>query len=454
MENKLPELFIKNMQDLLQDEYPAYIESFNNERTYGLRVNTAKISVEDFLKISPFELEAIPWTSNGFFYDGEKYKPGRHPYYSAGLYYLQEPSAMTPAEIMPIEEGDFVLDTCAAPGGKSTELAAKLNGSGLLVSNDISNSRAQALLKNLEHFGVANTYVISEDLSKLSNKFANKFDKILIDAPCSGEGMFRKEPSIMKTWIELGNEYYVKLQKQITTSALKMLKDGGMLVYSTCTFSKLEDEEIIKHMLAECPELHLINPKTRYEKFEKGIDGLDECIRLYPHKIAGEGHFVALLQKGEKRQHRETKETLVKFPDFQNADVLEFFKLLNKKFYNGSFEIKKDKLYFIPNNNIDFNGVRILRSGLLIGELKNKHFEPSQALALALKKEDFKQIINLSVDDPRVIKYLKGETLDLSDIDNKTKSWVLVCVDNYPLGFGKIAKGSLKNKYAKGWIWQ
>ena len=250
MENKLPELFIKNMQDLLQDEYPAYIESFNNERTYGLRVNTAKISVEDFLKISPFELEAIPWTSNGFFYDGEKYKPGRHPYYSAGLYYLQEPSAMTPAEIMPIEEGDFVLDTCAAPGGKSTELAAKLNGSGLLVSNDISNSRAQALLKNLEHFGVANTYVISEDLSKLSDKFANKFDKILIDAPCSGEGMFRKEPSIMKTWIELGNEYYVKLQKQITTSALKMLKDGGMLVYSTCTFSKLEDEEIIKHMLA------------------------------------------------------------------------------------------------------------------------------------------------------------------------------------------------------------
>ena len=454
MENKLPELFIENMKALLKDEYPLYIKSFANERTYGLRVNTAKISVEDFLKISPFELSPIPWTTNAFFYDGEKYKPGRHPYYSAGLYYLQEPSAMTPAEIMPIEEGDFVLDTCAAPGGKSTALAAKLNGSGLIVANDISNTRAQALLKNLEHFGISNLYVISEDLTKLEAKFANSFDKILIDAPCSGEGMFRKEPSIMKTWIELGNEYYVKLQKQIVTSALKMLKDGGMLVYSTCTFSRLEDEEIIKYMMELCPSLRLVNPTNRYELFEKGVDGLDECIRLYPHKINGEGHFVALLQKGDKMPTKIIKHKAINLPKFNNEDVLAFFSLLKKEFYDGSFEIKKDKLYFVPNTNIDFSGLRILRSGLLLGELKGKHFEPAQSLALSLKADEFKQVINLELNDPRVIKYLKGETLDLSDLDTKTKGWVLICVDNYPLGFGKIAKGSLKNKYAKGWIWQ
>ena len=455
MNYKLPEQFMQNMQELLgPTEYQKYLDSFDNIRTFGLRVNTSKISVEDFLKISPFELSPIPWTTNGFFYDGEKYKPGRHPYYAAGLYYLQEPSAMTPAQNMPIEENDIVLDTCAAPGGKSTEMAARLNGSGLIVANDISNTRAQALLKNLEHFGIANNYVISEDLTKLEDKFANKFDKILIDAPCSGEGMFRKEPSIMKTWLELGNEYYVKLQKQIVTSALKMLKSGGILVYSTCTFSPLEDEDIIAYMLDQCRELKLIKAPYRYEGFDEGINGYKECMRLYPHKINGEGHFCAILQKGEKQASKDIKKKAIPLPKFKNEDVEAFFKLLDKEFYNGSFEIKKDKLYFIPDSNIDFSGIRILRSGLLLGELKGKHFEPAQSLALNLKTNEFKQVINLKLEDPRVIKYLKGETLDLSDIDTKTKGWVLIAVDNYPLGFGKIAKGSLKNKYAKGWIWQ
>lgn len=197
----LPENYQKKMKDLLQDQYGNYLQSFSNPIAYGLRINTTKISVEDFLKISPFHLKPIPWTTNGFYYD-ENDKPSKHPFYYAGLYYLQEPSAMIPAQVLPIEEGDLVLDACAAPGGKSTEILNKLNGSGCLISNDISASRAQALLHNIEKWGCQNVFVASEDISKLSSFYPDTFDKILIDAPCSGEGMFHKDPSLIKSWIE------------------------------------------------------------------------------------------------------------------------------------------------------------------------------------------------------------------------------------------------------------
>lgn len=449
----LPEKYIKNMKDLLGDEFNHYIQMFDEPRSYGLRINTNKISVEDFLKISPFNLEPIPWTTNGFYYS-EDQRPAKHPYYYAGLYYLQEPSAMTPAQVLPIQENDFVLDTCAAPGGKSTELAAKLNNTGLLITNDISASRAQALLKNIELFGIENSYVISEDLVKLEKNFQECFDKILIDAPCSGEGMFRKESGLIKSWEERGNEYYVSIQKQICKSALNMLKPGGMLVYSTCTFAISEDEEVISYMKECCPNIKIL-PIQVASFFEKGkeINGdkdLSNCIRLYPHKIKGEGHFVALIQKGEINTNstvKKKKKVRIPLDD-------EFFKLLKKDFYDGEFEIKKDKLYFIPHNELNLKGVRILRSGLLLGECKKNHFEPSQSLALALKMNEFQNIINLSSEDIRTIKYLKGETLDISDISKTIKGWTLVCVDGYPLGFAKCQNGSLKNKYAQGWRWQ
>ena len=448
--NQLPENYLENMKDLLKEDYENYLKSFDEKRVYGLRVNTTKISVEDFLKISPFSLKPIPWTTNGFYYNEED-RPAKHPYYYAGLYYLQEPSAMTPAQILPIEEGDFVLDTCAAPGGKSTELASKLNGTGLLFTNDISASRAQALLKNLEKWGAGNIFVSSEDLPKLESSFPSFFDKILIDAPCSGEGMFRKEPSLIQSWIDRGNEYYVSIQKQIVSSALSMLKDGGMMVYSTCTFSPSEDEEIIQYMLSICPSLKIVET-NRYELFEPGLNECSNCIRIYPHKVQGEGHFVALLQKGENTSSNSKKKIKVNF--IKNEDAQEFFKLINKKFVDGQFELRKDKLYFIPAMQKELKGIRILRSGLYIGECKKNRFEPSQALAMYLKKEEFKQTIDLSIQDDRVIKYLKGETIQVNDIDTKMKGWVLVCVDGYPLGFGKISKGSIKNKYAQGWRWQ
>ena len=448
MENKLPAAFCTKMQNLLKDDYQAYLDSFDYERQYGLRVNTLKISVEDFLKISPFKLEPIPWTTDGFYYQGED-KPAKHPYYYAGLYYLQEPSAMTPAEVLPIEEGDYVLDCCAAPGGKSTKLISKLNHQGLLVTNDISNSRAQALLKNIELCGADNAFVTSEDTAKLAKYFPNFFDKILIDAPCSGEGMFRKEPTMLKSWDENSNLHYHNLQIEIVEAALKMLKDGGSIVYSTCTFDPLENEAIIKHLLSLDDSLHTVAIKNRYEHFACGQD-LKDAIRIYPHLVKGEGHFVCLIQKGFK-QNKIIPYSIAKMPN--NEDVLEFLKHMQLNLNNRHFEIIQDNVYLVPDIDIKLKGLRILRSGLLLGEIKKHHFEPAQSLAMALKMSDFDQVLNFDAKDERVIRYLKGETLYVKDLTT-LQGWVLVCVSGYPLGFAKIDQGTLKNKYAKGWRYQ
>lgn len=430
------------MQRLLGDEYQDYLRSFDEMRHQGLRVNTSKISVEEFERICPFEIERIPWIENGYYYKDDL-RPSKHPYYYAGLYYLQEPSAMTPANIMPVEKGDIILDACAAPGGKSLELANKLDGTGLLISNDISVSRAHSLLKNLELGGHQNIYVMAEDITELSLEFNETFDKILIDAPCSGEGMFRKDPSIIKEWEDKGNEYYANIQKEIVKSAIKMLKDGGMMVYSTCTFDESENEDIIRFILSLDDRLKAVRIKD-YEGFTRGIE-MDEAIRLYPHKLKGEGHFVALIQKAASKVKTEK----YKYPSVNIGDeAKEFIKLIKRDFNDGHFEIIGSNLYYVPDYDIKHKGLRILRSGLLMGEIKKHSFEPSMALALNLKMHEFRNVINLNSDDQRVISYLKGETITVADAQD---GWILVCVDGYPLGFGKMQKGVMKNKYAKEW---
>ena len=442
MIERLSEKYLNKMKELLGDEYDDYLNSFNEKRIHSLRVNNAKISNEEFERICPFKIKRIPWIENGYYFD-ENDRPSKHPYYYAGLYYLQEPSAMTPANVLPIEKGDIVLDACAAPGGKSLELASKLGDSGLLVSNDISVSRAYSLLKNLELGGHKNIYVMAEDISKLSKKFVKSFDKILIDAPCSGEGMFRKDPSIIKEWEDKGNEYYANLQKDIVKSAVSMLKDGGMMVYSTCTFDKSEDEDIVSYILSLDDDLKL-ERINEYEGFTRGID-MDEAIRLYPHKLQGEGHFVALVKKDTPKTVTVKKKHVSKI-DSKEAE--EFIKLIKRDFDDGYFEIINNNLYFIPEYDFEKKGLRILRSGLLMGEIKKHSFEPSMALALNLKMNEFKNVINLSVDDKRVISYLKGETISVPETKD---GWVLVCVDGYSLGFGKMQNGIMKNKYAKEW---
>lgn len=459
-ELKLSEEYLNRMRDLLgEEEFSAYLKSFDEERLYGLRVNTAKVTPEAFPELVSWDLKPVPWIPNGFYYEGTE-RPAKDPYYYAGLYYLQEPSAMTPAMLLPVEPGDRVLDLCGAPGGKSTELGVKLAGKGVLISNDISNSRAKALLKNLELWGISNICVTSETPDKLADVFGPWFDKILIDAPCSGEGMFRKDDDMVKSYEERGPEYYSEIQKEITDQAVRMLAPGGLLLYSTCTFSRCEDEEIICHILENHQEMELIRLPL-FEGASGGI-GLDGCIRLFPHKIKGEGHFISLLRKnggGAERTAAGSRERSRTEPQGKKGPALpteltDFLALMNREFDDSRIMIKNDSVYYLPENFVPAKELRYLRTGLLLGELKNKRFEPGQALAMTLHAEEFRQTISWKKEDDRVIRYLKGETISLTPEEGPVKGWCLVCVDGYPLGFAKGTGMALKNKYYPGWRWQ
>lgn len=457
---QLPEKFCDEMKRILGEEYPAYLDSMEQTRKYGLRVNTAKISVEEFEKICPFPIRKIPFVDNGFFYD-EDVQPAKHPFYFAGLYYLQDPSAMTPASRLPINEGDVVLDLCAAPGGKATELAAKLKGTGLLIANDISAKRAKALLKNIELFGVENSFIVTEYPHKLAEYFTGFFDKILIDAPCSGEGMFRKDPSMVKAWEQNGPEFYRKLQQEILEDALPMLKPGGMLLYSTCTFSPLEDEGTVDFVLSHYPDISLVEMEG-YEGFVCGkpelVDGsveLKKTYRIFPHKMDGEGHYLALFKKSEDADEpvMVAREERAGLKGEEKRVFEEFMKSFHRSFDSHRLESKNGMIYYMPKELPAMKGLRFLRSGLFMGECKKNRFEPSQSLAMALKKEDVKNRIDLKPEDERVIRYLKGETLTLlpEDITGEENGWYLVCVGGFPLGWGKRAGLTLKNKYHSGW---
>ena len=452
----LPKNFQENMIKLLGDDFKNYEACLDKPMFHGIRINTSKISVQDFMDINPFHLTPVPWCSNGFYYDETLDKPSKHPYYFAGLYYIQEPSAMTPAAVIPVNEGERVLDICAAPGGKSTELASKLKDTGILVSNDISASRAKALLKNLEVFGVTNSLIISEAPYKLAERFPCYFDKILIDAPCSGEGMFRKSQSMVTAWENNGNELFANLQREILTSVVKMLKPGGMLLYSTCTFSPLENEQSIEYLLSLDHELSICD-FDKYDAFDDGHpewgntgnEALKSCARLWPHRLSGEGHFVCLIKKaGNSTAASNTGNYPLKKSKLPK-EVTDFFDNIDDFYDPDRFELSGDKLYYIPESFPAVRGLRILRCGLYLGEIKKNRFEPSQALAMSLRSTQFNNVTDLSCGDERVIKYLKGETIDAED---KAKNgWTLVCVDGFPLGFGKINNGIIKNKYLPGW---
>lgn len=452
---ELPKKYAESMKALLKEEYDNYLETFCEPVRLGLRVNQNKTTVKDWERITPFSINKVPWIPNGYYYRDEE-KPSRHPYYYAGLYYLQEPSAMTPASRLPVEEGDAVLDLCAAPGGKATELGARLKGRGLLAANDISNSRAKGLLKNLELMGIENCYVLSEDPQKLKQQLPEFFDKILVDAPCSGEGMFHRKPEMMKDWEQKGPEEYSMIQKEILLAAAAMLKPGGMLLYSTCTFSEAENEGVVRYLLHEVPELSLeeIEP---YEGFSPGI-GLSSCVRIFPHKMNGEGHFMALMRKAPRPFSKDSERSDALWPAGKEPlprEAEEFLLGVRKDFKPENIRMVNNKIYYLPEGAVMPARLRYLRTGLYLGEWKKNRFEPGQALAMALKKEEYDSCIDLTVSDDRVIRFLKGETIQVSDVVTvRERGWQLVCVDGFPLGWGKLSGGVLKNKYYPGWRWQ
>lgn len=457
----LPIAFTEHMKTILGEEYEEFLTSYDAPRHYGLRVNTSKISKEEFERIAPFHLTPIPWIENGYYYEQQD-QPSRHPFYFAGLYYLQEPSAMTPASRLKIEPGERVLDLCAAPGGKATELGAKLRGKGLLVANEISASRAKALLKNLEVFGIPNLLVLNEVPSRMAEPFEEFFDKILVDAPCSGEGMFRKEPEVARVWQPQKPADCAKVQKEIIKQAARMLRPGGSLLYSTCTFSELENEQVVQELLDTCPEFSLQEVKG-YEGFAKGqpeLAGgnpkLQRCVRIWPHRMDGEGHFLALMKKQGSTDPEEIRtKNKKRMPGMTREEqdiLLDFLRDVSMEFEVSRLEVRKGQAYFLPSVDTDCKGLSFVRNGLYLGQVKKDRFEPSQALAMALGKAGYASIVDLPHTDERLIRYLKGETIDVENVPvRRKKGWQLVCVNGYPLGWGKLSGGVLKNKYLAGW---
>lgn len=463
---QLPEAFLLKMQKLLGEEFGQYLESFKEEWKPGLRVNTLKLSPEELAELVPWNLEPVPWADNGFYYDGtldgEVLRPSKHPAYYAGLYYLQEPSAMTPAAMLPVVPGDRVLDLCAAPGGKSTELASKLKGRGMLVSNDISYSRARALLKNLELAGAANICVTSEGPEKLAGVWPEFFDKILVDAPCSGEGMFRRDEDMVKDWNEKGPEYYVPIQRQILSQAAAMLRPGGYMLYSTCTFSVEEDEENVAYVLEEFPQMQLCCLDLDKVPGACGGFGLSGCMRLFPHRLKGEGHFLALMRKkGGDDGGKEILPPMDSGTAGKRVRAVEkekeldaFLRQSGAEWDYGRIVIHQDNVYYLPEGLAWNLPLRFLRTGLFLGELKKGRFEPSQALAMSMKAGQFPNTVSFPGGDSRVLRYLKGETISLEGDEGPVKGWCLAAMEGFPLGWAKGTGMSLKNKYYPGWRWQ
>ncbi len=427
--SELPKKFIERMEKQLPEcEREAFFGVYGKKPFKGVRINDVKGEKDEIVSVLPFLGAPVAWEKNGYYTSLEKL--GSSPFHHAGLFYSQEPSAMSAVPYLDVQKGERVLDLCSAPGGKSTQIASYLQGDGILVSNEPYGARAKILSQNIERLGVKNAVVLCEMPETLAKRFPAYFDKILIDAPCSGEGMFRKNAEeALSEWSEENVALCASRQKQILDEGTKMLKKGGRLVYSTCTFSEEEDEGRVRDYLDSHPEMKLL-------KTEK----------LYPHKIDGEGHFVAVFEKTDGEERRELRLATARVTQAS----LKAYKAFEKEFfalspYRNLHEVN-GTLYALPNGVFEWQGLQILRVGVKLGEVKNNRFEPSHALGMSVKKCECKNTLDFAVDDMRVEKYLRGETVS-GDLQN---GWCLVCVAGFPLGLGKAVNGVIKNHLPKG----
>ena len=546
------------MNEMLGAEAGAFLAAYDAPARRGLRVNPMKISAAEFAAQAPFPVEPVPWVENGFYYP-EDVRPAQHPWYRAGLYYLQEPSAMTPADRLPVYPGERVLDLCAAPGGKATQLAGRLfggsaaggapgsgcvqtaaggaPGSGcvqtaagsLLAANEISNARAKALLRNLELFGTPGCFVTNERAERLAEAFPGYFDKILVDAPCSGEGMFHRQPEVASHWSPERVLEFAGTQRRILEEAVKMLRPGGMLMYSTCTFSVEENEGSIAAFLKLHPEMQLTEIEP-YEGFDTGhpawlemsrleedrkheeavTSALTKCVRIWPHRMGGEGHFLALLCKKEpgegtavymsgaevqsaqngsqkRSQNRRRKQSRPgrqekNAPDRQRRAgstgmtpekcLQVFLDEMGITLPPGTIDCRRERLYLVPDLPASVQGLQFLRSGVYLGEARKERFVPAQPFAMLLTSAACREeaVVSFAADDARLTAYLSGQTLTAASgqehsdsvqtpegsekkdpLAGLVKGWKLVCADGYGIGWAHFTNGVLKNKYAVSW---
>lgn len=521
VQEKLPAAFAARMRESLGTDAEAFFASYETPRAYGLRYNPLKMEREQFGRLVPFALEPVPWAREGYYYK-EAERPGRHPFHEMGLYYIQEPSAMCVAHLADPKPGERVLDLCAAPGGKATQLAGRLAGEGLLVCNEPVSGRAKILSQNIERMGIKNAVVLNHTPQELERRFPAFFDKIVVDAPCSGEGMFHREEAALTEWSPENVMRCAARQREILSSAAAMLRPGGVLVYSTCTFAPEENEEMIAWFLEEYPEFHpaLIDADA-LGLSEGAVPG---TVRIYPHRQRGEGHFAAKLQKGgvsgmsgcsrpcEQRtdgagelacvpQNKVAAIQTMVYGERNGADPAQMTggtwsdieemkhgakddvtemarrKQASRRAGNGKRTGKPDgkkpenpeawqayemfaaqvlsrppqgrremfgeQLYLLPEEMPGVCGLKVLRPGLHLGTNKKNRFEPSHALALALKAEQVSQCFETKEPE----KYLRGETLVC---DASLSGWTLVTYRGFPLGWGKASRGVMKNHYPKG----
>jgi 16S rRNA C967 or C1407 C5-methylase (RsmB/RsmF family)/NOL1/NOP2/fmu family ribosome biogenesis protein len=447
------------MQVQLGDDYPAFLRSYDQPPDIGLRVNTLKLTPAQFNALTPFSLTPIPWTPAGFMVPPDS-RPGKHPYHAAGLYYLQDPAAQAVAELLAPMPGDHILDLSAAPGGKTTHIASLMAGRGLLVANDIHPKRVRDLARNIERWGARNVAITNETPRRLVEHFGPIFNRVLVDAPCSGEGMFRKDHASRDEWSVRLVESCAVRQDAILKDAAGLVSPGGFLVYSTCTFAPEEDEGTLARFLTDHPSFRLL-AMPQFPGFERGrpdwLDdgeparGLDRAVRLWPHKAAGEGHFIALLQHGG--ENTEAAASYAPFTPRSSPQPSPIPKAALEDFYRFASEtlvwqppkaqlaLFGSHMYCLPQGLPDLKGLRVIHWGWWLGTAKKKRFEPSHALAMGLGVEDVYQSVPLDVDDPDLMRYLRGEVLNTDGPDG----WVLVSVDGYPLGWAKRVQNRLKS---------
>ncbi len=428
MRYPLPEKFIENMRKQLpEDEWEVFFATYENKPYKGVRLNPLKGERETLAALLPFLGERVAWEENGYYTTEEKL--GATPFHAAGVFYSQEPSAMSAAPLLNVQAGERVLDLCSAPGGKGTQLACKMQGQGLIVLNEPIESRARILSQNVERLGIKNAVVTCAMPDKLAERFAGYFDKILVDAPCSGEGMFRKNAEeAIGEWSEENVALCAARQKGILAAATRMLKRGGRLVYSTCTFAPSEDEEQVQAYLLENPSMRLISKE-----------------KLYPHKVRGEGHFVALFERLD-----DADEGVVRICKPVCSRTSESaYRAFEREFFHAAFAETLHEvngvLYALPQGVFDWKGVQVLRVGVRLGEVKNGRFEPNHSLAMSVKAKECRRVFNLAGTDARLERYLRGETVD-GDLPN---GWCVVCVEGYPVGLGKAVNGVIKNHLPK-----
>ena len=434
-------LFEKQMQDILKNEYPDFMKALEKPAVKAFYLNPHKKEAIKYLNKEFIQPHVV--VKDGYYFNYEKYPLGKSPFFSCGLYYIQEPSAMLVTHFLNIQKDDYILDMCAAPGGKTCAAASQLSEDGLMIANDIVPLRAKILSENVERFGLKNTIVTNCDPLVFENQLKGFFDKIILDAPCSGEGMFRKSDAAIETWSLEKVHECAHIQRQLLDAAMNLLKPEGQLIYSTCTYNTIENEEQIQYLLNHY-NCSLI-PLKKSHGMSPGMN-MEEAVRLYPHHYQGEGHFIALIQKHGEMTPFKSKNLKPVISKQNQLLVQDFYKTyLNCKVPTYLYD-NNNHIYAILPQFPELKGIRVLRNGFYLGECKKNRFEPSLALALTLQINDVKQFYRFHENDQEVTQYLHGETIEGST----QKGYGIIFVEDYPLSFYKESNHQAKNLYPKG----